>query len=84
MNALTVGIIFLVIGVVLLPMGIMYLKQTWELVKEQELSLQRKILVIILEIVSMFTLTAGFATWLLSISLICIIFGIALIVDTFI
>jgi hypothetical protein len=76
---MAIGIIFLVIGVALLPFGIMYFKQTWDQFREQKLSLPRKILVVILEIFSLFTLTAGFATWLLSISLICIIFGIAVI-----
>ncbi|MDX1770798.1 MAG: hypothetical protein R3328_04665 [Planococcaceae bacterium] len=79
MNIMTIGIIFLVIGVALLPFGIMYFKETWDEYREQELSLLRKITIVILEVIAMFTLTAGLSTWILSISLIFIIFGTAVI-----
>lgn len=76
---MAIGIIFLIIGVALLPIGIMYFKQSWDEYREQELSLPKKILIVILEVVAMFTLSAGVSTWLLSISLLCIVFGIAII-----
>ncbi len=76
---MAIGIIFLVIGVALLPIGLIYFKQSWDEYRDQELSFPRKILIVILEVVAIFTLSAGVGTWLLSISLLCIVFGIAVI-----
>ena len=72
---MAIGIFFLIIGVALLPIGIMYFKQSWVEYREMKLSLPRKILIVILEVVAMFSLSAGVSTWILSISLLFIGFG---------
>lgn len=75
-----IGITLLVIGIALLPFGIIYTKETWEEYRKQGLTRKKKALNLILEVLDMFTFTSGSSILLLFISLLCIIFGSTLIV----
>jgi hypothetical protein len=78
-TGISIGILFLVIGIVLFPIGIMYLKQNFE--EYKELTPIKKILVLIVGIIDLFT-TPILSAWIIYISLIFIIFGTALLVLT--
>ena len=73
---MSIGIIFLIVGIGLFPFGIMHLKQTFEGYKE--LTPIKKILVVIVEIIDIFT-EPVLSAWILYISLIFIIFGTAVL-----
>lgn len=75
-TGISIGIIFLVVGIGLFPFGIMHLKQTFEGYKE--LTPIKKMLVIIVEIIDVFT-TPVLSAWIIYISLLFIIFGTALL-----
>ncbi len=70
------GVTFLFLGLFLLPIGIIYFKQTWT--EYKELAPNKKNYVLLLEMIDLFTFSS-LSTWLLFISLICIAFGIVVI-----
>lgn len=76
MSSIHVGIMFLIIGIGLLPIGIIYLKQDMEGYKE--LSPIKKVYAFIFIIIDVIT-TPVFSGWILYISLIFIGLGTALI-----
>ncbi|MGG1479599.1 hypothetical protein ABE402_01470 [Bacillus smithii] len=71
-----VGITLLVVGIALLPFGVIYFKDSWKEIKE--LSPIAKKTAIFLEILDLFTAPIG-STSLLFLSLIFIIGGIGLV-----
>ncbi|MGG3920244.1 hypothetical protein ABEV38_19140 [Parageobacillus thermoglucosidasius] len=70
------GISLIIIGVILLPFGMISLKESWE--EKKDLSLKKKMVVIFLEILDIFS-TPILSTWLLGLSLLMIIGGLAVI-----
>lgn len=76
MSSINVGIMFLIIGIGLLPIGIIYLKQDMEGYKE--LSPIKKVYAFIFIIIDVIT-TPVFSGWILYISLIFIGLGTALL-----
>lgn len=76
MNHIVAGIFILILGIFLFPFGIMYFKQTWA--EYRELTSTRKKLFVLIEIIDMFT-SPILSTWVLLISLVLILLGIALI-----
>lgn len=73
---MAIGVTFLILGIVILPAGIIYFKQTWN--EYKELAPNKKKIVVLLEMVDMLSF-ASLSAWLLFISLICIAFGIIVI-----
>lgn len=73
---MAIGLTFLILGIVILPAGIMYFKQTWN--EYKKLTPNKKKIVVLLEMVDMLSF-ASLSAWLLFISLICIAFGIIVI-----
>lgn len=72
-----VGITLLVVGIALLPFGVIYFKDSWKEIKE--LSPSAKKTAIFLEILDLFTAPIGGSTSLLFLSLMFIIGGIGLV-----
>ncbi|WP_088073060.1 hypothetical protein [Gottfriedia luciferensis] len=73
MTAFTIGLIFLIIGLFLLPFGIIYFKEEFK--KYESTTSKKKLLIIFLEIFDMF-FSQSMSTWLIFISIILITVGI--------
>lgn len=70
------GISLIIIGVILLPFGVISLKESWE--EKKDLSPTKKMVVIFLEILDIFS-TPILSAWVLGMSLLMIIGGLAVI-----
>ncbi|QNU35826.1 hypothetical protein IC802_08145 [Geobacillus sp. 44C] len=70
------GIGLIIIGVILLPFGVVSLKESWE--EKKDLSFKRKMVVTFLEILDVFS-TPILSAWLLGLSLLMIIGGLSVI-----
>lgn len=66
-----------VAGVFLLPCGVVSLKNEWK--KLKDLSLKKKVVFLVLEVIDIFTYPI-FSAWLLGLSLLLIVGGLAIIV----
>lgn len=66
-----------VAGVFLLPFGVVSLKDEWK--KLKDLSLKKKVVFLVLEVIDIFTYPI-FSAWLLGLSLLLIVGGLAIIV----
>lgn len=75
MDSTSVGILFLLVGILLLPFGIKFFMEAWK--EYKELSWKKKILIFFLEIIDVSTTQL---LWVLYISILLILFGIVLIV----
>lgn len=73
---MTLGIILIIIGIILLPFGIILLKDSWE--EKKDLSFTKKMIVIFLEILDIFSIPV-LSAWLLGLSFLMILGGLAII-----
>lgn len=80
MNIFAIGGFMLVVGLGLLPFGVGYFKKSWD--EYKDLPSDKKKAIIFFEILDVFSFSPILSTWLLFISVLLIIGGIALIFYT--